>query len=162
MPTAVVAFAGVILLSSCCYGRIFPVLALAFVAVGVPWALVTFAVGRRTRARHMAISLVAIAVGAASGIALDHFKGAGLAMRNERLIIPAVDHFRADHGRHPDSLNELVPRYLPSTRPAGTPLSCYRIMYWRSGDDAILSVTVMVPFGRRTWAFKARRARYID
>jgi hypothetical protein len=35
-------------------------------------------------------------------------------------------------------------------------------MYWRSGDDAILSVTVMVPFGRRTWAFKARRARYID
>jgi hypothetical protein len=159
MPTAVVAFAGVILLSSCCYGRIFPVLALAFVAVGVPWALVTFAVGRRTRARQMAISLVAIAVGAASGIALDRSWGAGLAVRNEQRIIPAVDRFRADHGRYPDSLNELVPRYLPSTRSAGTPLSLYRIDYSRHGDDASLIVR-MTAFTRRTWAFKARRAGY--
>lgn len=151
-----------ILLSSCCYGGIFPVLTLAFVAVGVPWALITYAVGRRTRARQMATSLVLIAAGALLGLLLDRHMGAGLAVRNEQLIIPAVDRFRADHGRYPDSLNELVPRYLPSTRPAGTPISLYRILYWRYGDDAFLSVTVVVPFGRRTWSFNAHRAGYLD
>lgn len=151
-----------ILLSSCCYGRFFPVLALAFVAVGVLSALATFAVGRRTRARQMATSLVLITTGALLGLLLDRYKGAGLAVRNEKIIIPAVDRFRADHGRYPDSLNELVPRYLPSTRPAGTPMPLYRILYWRHGDDASLSVTVAVPFGRRTWSFKAHRAGFLD
>lgn len=76
----------------------------------------------------MATSFALIATGAAAGIALDHDEGAGLAVRDGQQIIPAVDHFRADHGRYPDSLNGLVLRYLPSTRPAGTPPPPYRIM----------------------------------
>lgn len=137
-------------------------LALLFVAVSVPWVLSTYVAGRRARARQMALTSTLIAVGALLAILVDRQKGAGLAVRNERMIIPAVDRFHADHGRYPASLDELVPRYLPSTRPAGSPLPGYRSQYWSHGDDATLLVTVMVPFGRRSWAFKEHRAGFLD
>lgn len=162
LPLGGLAFAGMLLLSACCYGAVFAVLALALVAVGLCWAMVDHARGRRSSARQMATTLAIVAAGALAAMLFDRQKGAGLAVRNERLIIPAVDRFRADHGRYPGSLEELVPRYLPSTRPAGTPLPMYRIQYSRHGDDALLVVTVMPPFGRRTWGFKSRSAVYLD
>lgn len=161
-PVGALLVATLVLLSSCCYGNVFAVLALCVVAVIVPCALVTHATGRSARARRMAVASGFVAAGALLAFLVDRQKGAALAVRNERLIIPAVDRFRADHGRYPDSLSALVPRYLPSTHPAGVPLPLYRIEYWRHADDATLIVTVVAPFGRRTWNFKQRRAGFLD
>jgi hypothetical protein len=126
--------------------------------VGLPATLVRFARGRRGVARRMLVEGTIVAAGAL--VAVQFNVGAyARSLRNEARIIAAVDRFHADHGRYPATLGELVPRYLPSTHPAGR---AYQIMYWTSGESAVLTTTVVPPFGRRTWDFKLRRAGFLD
>lgn len=134
---------------------------LTFVAfVGLPALLVQFARGQRTSARWMLVEGAILLAGALW--VLRASEGArARALANEARIIPAVDRYRADTGRYPERLDELVPRYLPSTHPAGR-TGAYRITYWRYGGSALLVTTVVPPYGRRTWNFKEHRAGFLD
>ncbi|MDB4929409.1 MAG: hypothetical protein JWM10_1893 [Myxococcaceae bacterium] len=81
------------------------------------------------RARQWAIDVAVVVVGAALAVGLDQWKGVGLALRSQRLIIPAVDRYRVEQGHYPETLEKLVPRYLPSTRPPGESRGLYQITY---------------------------------
>lgn len=162
LPKTALVIAAFVGFGSCCTGALIAWIALLAVTVGVPIVCIAWLAGRRESARRMAVGGALVGVTALLVLALDSRRGAKLALRNESLIIPAVYRFHAEHGRYPDQLQELVPRYLPSTHPAGIPLFGYRTRYWRDDDDAALTVTVTPPFGRRLWRFKNRRRSYLD
>lgn len=130
------------------------------VLVGLPALLVQFARGQRTHARWMVVE-GAILLAGAVWVVQTSAGQKERALANEAQIIPAVDRYRADTGRYPETLDELVPRYLPSTRPAGR-TGAYRITYSRHRDSALLVTTIVPPFGRRIWDFKEHRAGFLD
>jgi hypothetical protein len=115
--------------------------------------------------------LVNAAAAAASNIAF--FAGLvrpllrGNARENRRVrseadrIVEAVRAHRRDHGVYPDSLQQLVPRYLPRlphakyTGPMG-------FTYVVSSDRHVLGWTDVPPFGRPFYVFEEDRWGYLD
>lgn len=162
LPPGALMTAAVVALSSCCGGPYLAWIILFGVAVAVPFALIMRLIGRRERARRIAVGSTLLGATSLLVLLLDSRHGAEVVRRNERLIVPAIDRFRAEHGRYPERLQELVPRYLPSTRPAGWSLPGYRINYWRHGDTASLVVTVVPPYGRCSWDFERHQRFCFD
>lgn len=162
LPVGAAVLGALVVLSSACVGPAGGVFAACCVlVVGVPLTAIHLARGRRARARKVAIEGAVVLAGALIALVVPQPDPA-IALRNEAQIIPAVDAYRAEHGHYPESLDELVPRFLRSTRPAGSAGPMRRIQYWRHDDTATLVVTVVPPFGRRTWDFKTRRAANLD
>ena len=81
----------------------------------------------------------------------------------ERAIITAVHRYHDERGRYPETLDELVPRFLPSVpRSRRTPGLFRRFEYDRYGDDAHLTWYLIPPFGRPFYVFNQRRHGYLD
>lgn len=91
-------------------------------------------------------------IGANNGIAQERAEG----------VIAAVKAYRADAGRYPAALGELVPRYLPAVPRAKYTLAFHEFGYRSSGSDAWLHYVALPPFGRPTYAFSSGRWGYLD
>jgi len=85
-----------------------------------------------------------------------------IAEANAPQIIAACEAFHAANGRFPETLDELVPRYVPSVPRAKYCLVYGEFFYCNIDDSPILVWHVIPPFGRRIYSFQARRWGYID
>jgi hypothetical protein len=76
-------------------------------------------------------------------------------------IIEAVRVYRLDHGVYPESLEQLIPRYL-SRLPRAKYSEPMGFTYVASSDRHVLGWTQMPPFGRPFYAFEEDRWGYLD
>jgi hypothetical protein len=85
-----------------------------------------------------------------------------IAQANAPKIIAACEEFHAANGRFPKTLDELVPRYLPSVPRAKYCLIYGDFSYWYLDSHPILEWCVIPPYGRRIYDFDRRQWNYID
>ena len=83
-----------------------------------------------------------------------------IAEANAPRVIEACEEFHAANGRFPKTLDELVPRYLPSIPRAKYCLVLGEFHYWK--DSALLVWYVVPPYGRAIYDFDERRWSYLD
>jgi hypothetical protein len=87
-----------------------------------------------------------------------------IAEQNAPRVAAACEQFYAANGKFPKTLDELVPRYLPSVPRAKY---CYgfgfgEFVYMNFHGSPILFWYVIPPHGRRCYDFEHRRWRYLD
>ncbi len=77
---------------------------------------------------------------------------AGVCMAQMKNVSQAIDHYKADHHAYPDSLNELVPKYLKNntlltctSEPSGGEFKYYKPALDAPGSTPILSFVVKSP-----------------
>lgn len=87
---------------------------------------------------------------------------ATIADTNAARIIEATERFLAASGRYPDSLGELLPRYLSAVPRAKYSLAFGEFSYWSRPDAHGLVWNVMPPFGRMAYDFERRQWRSLD
>jgi hypothetical protein len=85
-----------------------------------------------------------------------------IAEANAPRIIAACEEFHAANGRFPQTLDELVPRYMRSIPRAKYCLEFGEFRYWDLDGHPILVWYVVPPFGRKIYDFENRRWNYID
>lgn len=86
-----------------------------------------------------------------------------IAERNASLIVAACEKFHAASGRFPRSLDELVPRYMPSVPRAKYCLNWGEFHYLNNaGEWHALVWCVVPPFGQKIYVFEKRQWNYID
>ena len=83
-------------------------------------------------------------------------------MTNAARVIAACDEFHAANGRFPNTLDELVPRYMPFIPRAKYCLDHGEFCYLNPGGHPTLHWCVISPFTREAYSFEDRRWRYID
>ena len=83
------------------------------------------------------------------------------AKANAARIIMACEEFRAAHGKFPETLDELVPRYMPNVPPAKYCLLMGEFWYWNYGSPSLLWY-VVPPYGRAIYNFEEGRWGYLD
>lgn len=112
----------------------------------------------RATARHAVIWGLTAAV-ASAVISIDLPR----ARENQARVIAAVHAYHEAYGRYPDDLAQLVPTFLPAVPSARVfPLMFARFSYYADRGDAVLSWTLIPPFGRPTYRFNSRRHGYLD
>jgi hypothetical protein len=91
-------------------------------------------------------------------------KGSERARKNAERLIAACRDFQARHGRLPDSLQELVPDFLPALPPAKYDGPHFGFTYDTSEDRKrhVLGWTEAIPFGRPYYVFEEDRWGYLD
>lgn len=80
---------------------------------------------------------------------------------NAPKIIAACEEFRAANGKFPKTLDELVPRYLPSIPRAKYCLEFGEFVYMNYGHPMLVWY-IAPPFGRKIYDFEERRWGYLD
>lgn len=85
-----------------------------------------------------------------------------IAKANAARIITACEEFRVDTGQFPETLDELVPQYMPSLPCAKYCLAHGEFQYWGSGESAMLVWCVVPPYYRAIYNFENRRWSYLD
>ena len=81
---------------------------------------------------------------------------------NAARIITACEEYHAAHGTFPNTLEELVPRYMPSIPPAKYCLGG-KFLYVNSGKEYhILLWREAPPYFRKVYHFETRRWSYLD
>ena len=85
-----------------------------------------------------------------------------IAKANAARVVAACEQFHVDYGRFPQSLDELVPRYIPSVPRAKYCLDYGRFLYWNYDGNPMLVWYAVPPFGREVYNFKNRTWGYID
>ena len=86
-----------------------------------------------------------------------------IARANAARIITACEEFHVANGKFPQTLDELVPRYIRSIPPAKYCLTFGEFCYWNFDDGrAMLEWCVIPPYGRKIYTFADRRWGYID
>ncbi len=83
-----------------------------------------------------------------------------MAESNAAQIVTACEQFHAATGKYPQTLDELVPQYLPSVPPAKYCLLFGEFRYWK--DSPMLVWCVVPPYGRAIYNFEERRWNYLD
>jgi hypothetical protein len=93
-----------------------------------------------------------------------HRKASERARQNAERLITACRDFQARHGRLPDSLEELVPGFLPALPPAKYDGPHFGFTYDTSEDRTrhVLGWTEVIPFGRPYYVFEEDRWGYLD
>jgi len=126
-------------------------------------ALVTLvpAVSGVVRGQGLAIAKALVGVGMAACVWGTVRANNTLARHRAHQIVAACDAFSRDQGRLPDSLAQLVPRYLPSVPLAKYTLLSNRFFYF-AGERHSLMWVETPPFGRPTYSFEERRWGYLD
>jgi hypothetical protein len=81
---------------------------------------------------------------------------------NAPRIIAACEEFHAANREFPKTLDELVPRYLPSIPRAKYCLDYGTFQYWNLEGRPTLVWCVVPPFGRNVYDFEQRRWSHID
>jgi hypothetical protein len=85
-----------------------------------------------------------------------------IAKANAERIIAACEKFHAGNGRFPDTLDELVPEYMPFIPRAKYCLEWNKYQYINIEGNPILLWVDIPPFGRPTYNFQNRRWGYLD
>jgi hypothetical protein len=90
----------------------------------------------------------------------------GVSERNAAVIIAACDEYLKKNGAYPESLNELVPTYLPKVPAARYTWTSGNFRYYRdrveSGNRYSLMYTVEAPFARQVYSSERKTWRSID
>lgn len=116
-----------------------------------------FAPVRSQRLRNLAIYLSAVAL--VFGLnALNN----RLAQSRADFLITAVNLFHSENQVYPQSLEELVPRYIKEVPLAKYTLEFNQFRYTRSETDTYLYYMDMPPFGRPTYSFQKGEWFYLD
>lgn len=86
------------------------------------------------------------------------------ARKNAEQIIAACKAFHAQHGRFPQTLEELVPAFLPAVPPAkyGGPHFGFTYDVGPDGQRHVLGWTEVIPFGRPYYVLEEDRWGYLD
>ena len=85
----------------------------------------------------------------------------GIADANGERIVRACESFYSDHGRYPKTLNELVPRYLPSIPRAGAG----DFYYYNSQDSGGLAPILwwnQFVFEHKIYSFESKEWLHLD
>lgn len=89
-----------------------------------------------------------------------HAYDLSLANARAQSVIAAVDHYYRDKGVYPDTLQNLVPAYLPVVpQPRIAP---GRFYYLGAPEDPYLMYADFPPFGRTSWSFVNKEWITID
>ncbi len=93
-----------------------------------------------------------------------HEKANASARRNAEALIAACRAFQARHGHLPESLEALVPEFLPSLPPAryDGPHFGFKYEVDVAARRHVLSWTDAIPFGRPFYVFEEDRWGYLD
>jgi len=84
-----------------------------------------------------------------------------IAEANALKIIEACEQFSAFNGRYPNSLDELVPRFIPSVPRAKYCLAFGEFRYFNHGRPMLVWCETP-PYGRRVYEVDTQRQSYID
>ena len=76
-------------------------------------------------------------------------------------VIAACEEFHTANGKFPETLDELVPRYMPSVPRAKYCLLYGEFLYMDYGHPMLVWY-VVPPFGRKIYDFEQQRWNYID
>ena len=79
-----------------------------------------------------------------------------IAMKNAGKVVAACEEFHADKGRYPETLNELVPQYMPSVPRAKYCTGLGEFWYVSSGEYPTLFWYEIPLHGRRIYNFEGR------
>ena len=85
-----------------------------------------------------------------------------IAKANAARVVTACEEFHVANGRYPQSLDELVPRHMPSVPRAKYCLGFGEFRYWYMDGEPMLLWYAVPPFGRKVYDFENRRWNYID
>jgi hypothetical protein len=85
-----------------------------------------------------------------------------LAGQRAAVVIAAIDKFHDQRGRYPNSLQELVPEYMPTIPRANFTLKAGAFNYGAYGEAPSLMYFSYWPFARRYFNFKGRKWNLID
>jgi hypothetical protein len=85
-----------------------------------------------------------------------------IAETNAPQIVRACEEFHVANARFPQTLDELVPRYMQSIPRAKYCLAYGEFLYWNIDGRPILVWYAVPPFGRKIYDFENRRWNYID
>jgi hypothetical protein len=81
-----------------------------------------------------------------------------IARANAARVAAACEAFHAANGRFPETLDELVPRYLPYVPRAKYCVGMFGMfLYWNHGEDPMLLWYNVPPYGRRVYDFETHR-----
>ncbi len=84
------------------------------------------------------------------------------ARKNAEALIAACRAYEAKHGRLPDSLEALVPEFLPALPPARYEGPHFGFQYTVDAERHVLGWTDTLPFGRPFYVFEEDRWGYLD
>ena len=85
-----------------------------------------------------------------------------IAETNAARVVTACESFHAATGKFANTLDELVPRYLPFIPRAKYCLAWGDFRYWNNEGHPMLEWCVVPPFGRKIYNFRERRWGYLD
>lgn len=85
-----------------------------------------------------------------------------IARVNAARVVTACEEFRLAKGMYPDTLDELVPQYMPAVPRAKHCLMFGAFLYWSADGTALLTWYAVPPFGRWSYGFENRQWRYVD
>jgi hypothetical protein len=85
-----------------------------------------------------------------------------IARVNATRVVTACEEFRLAKGMYPDTLDELVPQYMPAVPRAKYCLMFGAFLYWSADGTALLTWYAVPPFGRWSYSFENRQWRYVD
>ena len=138
---------------------ILAVLVGAFVLlVGLPRSLLReFAPTRRQRLRDLGIYLSAVAL----VFGLNHANNQ-IAQSRADVLVSAVKNFYSENQRYPQSLNDLVPRYVEQIPSAKYTLTFNEFRYVNSERGVYLEYMEVPPFGRPYFSFNKGQWLYMD
>ncbi len=85
-----------------------------------------------------------------------------IAEANAPRVVAACEEFHAANGKFPQTLDDLVPQYLPSVPRAKYCLGFGGFWYWNLEGKPILVWYVVPPYGRKIYDFEERRWGYLD
>jgi hypothetical protein len=85
-----------------------------------------------------------------------------IAKANAPRVVTACEEFHAANGKYPETLEELVPQYMPSVPRAKYSLGFGEFVYWNFNDSPMLIWYVVPPYSRAFYNFKEGRWRYLD
>ncbi len=127
--------------------------------IGVPrtFLLQRFAPVRRARLRNSAIYLVAVAL-AFIVIATNN----RIARNRAEMLVTAIESWHRKHQRYPESLEEIVPDFIPNVPLAKYNFGFNQFVYSRNEGDATLYYVAVPPFGRPFYDFASREWKYLD
>jgi len=85
-----------------------------------------------------------------------------LAARRADALVAALHRYEARHQRLPDSLQALVPEFIPAVPRAKYTLMFGDFLYYASERQHVLMWVMIPPFGRQLYDFERRRWRTLD
>jgi hypothetical protein len=120
-----------------------PLTAIGFAIVALPLVLISRV--RRPAIYILVVSVAMVILFVVAVVISSHLRTLGFYFASQRAepLIAGVEHYIRDHGRPPNHLNELVPRYLPK-RPERIP-----------DLEIIVGATAREQYGGNEWALSA-------